>query len=413
MSEEIKKNLDTILEAQKQYAETLKDCITEEKLKGHIDPLLKAKQEKIDAVLDAAEQKQAAALKAIEDEVNNLKKSNGFSADQNEAYAEGRKAALNRLLRKGLGMENSQPLSLSYLKEEEQKFFSKSMISGNNEDGGFMSIDAMAASIQLLEKDRSPVRSLVNVISGNAPSWKQPVQTGRFGARRVGETEARTETATPSIAEQEITAEELNAEPRVSQTMLDDADFDLVGFLNSEIADEFLITEGAEFVTGNGVKQFKGIADYDDGTVFGTLERVQSAGATLAYSDFVDLDESLLAAYQNGAVWLMNRTTRSAARQIVDGQNRPLFQPDLPSGGLPSVFGKRVVDVPDMQAISSGNLPISLGNFRRGYTVYDRMGIRVLRDPYTAKPFVIFSTTKRSGGDVTDHQAIKHLEMSA
>jgi len=313
-------------------------------------------------------------------------------------------------------MDASQPLNLSVLKGEEAELFSKSLISGSNENGGFLTVDEMAASISLLEKDRSPVRSLVSVFSGNAPAWVQPVQTGRFAARRVGETESRTETATATFAEQRISAEELNAEPRVSQTMLDDADFDLVGFLNSQIADEFMITEGQEFVTGDGVKSFRGITDYSDGTAFGTLERSTTASAgALSYGDFVDLDELLLPAFANNAVWLMNRTTRASARKLVDSQNRPLLQPDLPNGGLPQVFGKRIVDVPDMPNIGvggSGNLSVALGDFRRGYAIYDRIGIRVLRDPYTAKPFVVFSTTKRSGGDVINHQAIKLLETS-
>ena len=342
-----------------------------------------------------------------------MKQSKGWQSGQIQEIAEKQNAALNKILRKGLGMGESQPLSLDVLEKSERELFQKSMISGANEQGGFLTVNPMQAAISLLEKDRSPVRSLVTVVSGSAASWKQPVQTGRFGARRVGETESRTETATPAIAEQEIFAEELNAEPRVSQTMLDDANFDLVGFLNSQIADEFMITEGQEFVSGDGVKQFKGITDYADGTTFGTLQRQQSVGAALDYDDFVDLDELLLPAFSNNAVWLMNRTTRAAARKLVDSEGRPLLQPDLPNGGLPQIFGKRIVDVPDMPSIGTGNLPIAYGDFRRGYLVYDRIGIRVLRDPYTAKPFVIFSTTKRSGGDVINHQAIKMLEMSA
>lgn len=413
MSEEIKKTLDAIGEAQAEYSKTIKEFVKSSDVKGHVEPLLKEKEEKLNDALSDLEEKQAKQLQEVSDEVSKLKQSKGWKSGQVQEEAEKRKAAINKILRKGLGMDGSQPLSLSVLEKSEQELFSKSMISGANEQGGFLTVDAMAGSISLLEKERNPIRQLATVVSGSAASWKQPVQVGRFGARRVGETESRTETASATFAEQEIFAEELNAEPRVSQTMLDDANFDLVGFLNSQIADEFMITEGQEAISGDGVKSFRGITTYADGTGFGTLERVQSAGAALDYADFVDLDELLLPAFGNNAVWLMNRTTRAAARKILDGDDRPLLQPDLPNGGLPQIFGKRIVDMPDMPSIGTNNLPIAYGDIRRGYLIYDRIGIRVLRDPYTAKPFVIFSTTKRSGGDVVNHQAIKLLEMSA
>tara|TARA_Y100000361_G_scaffold154306_1_gene179471 strand:+ start:3273 stop:4517 length:1245 start_codon:yes stop_codon:yes gene_type:complete len=414
MSDEIKKTLDAIGDAQAEHAKTLKEFVKSEEIKGHVEPILREKEEKLNNLLSDLEEKQAKQIQTLEDEVSKVKQSKGWQSGQAQEEAEQRKAALNKLLRKGLGMENSQPLSLDVLEKSEQELFSKSMISGANEQGGFVTVDAMSGAISLLEKERSPVRSLATVMSGSAPSWKQPVQTSRFAARRVGETQARTETATSDLGEQEIFAEELNAEPRVSQTMLDDANFDLVGYLNSQIADEFMITEGQEFVSGDGVKSFRGILTYDNGTSFGKLEQLTSkTSGVLEYDDFVDLDELLLPAFGNNAAFLMNRTTRAAARKIVDGQDRPLLQPDLPNGGLPTIFGKRIVDVPDMPNVSANNLAIAYGDFRRGYMVYDRMGIRVLRDPYTAKPFVIFSTTKRSGGDVINHQAIKLLKIKA
>ena len=111
----------------------------------------------------------------------------------------------------------------------------------------------------------------------------------------------------------------------------------------------------------------------------------------------------------------MNRTTRAAARLILDDESRPLLQPDLPNGGLPQIFGKPIVDVPDMPPVGGAgslNLSIAFGDFRRSYMIYDRFGIRILRDPFTNKPFVQFYTTKRTGGDVVNHQGIKLLRTT-
>jgi len=412
LTKEQKKLLDEIGNLQAEYTKTLKKYVKEEDMKGHVSAELEKRETEISKKMTEIEL-ELAKIKGIEDELSTMKqKANYDPSGKKEEDSEKRKALLNNVLRKGLGMENNRPMDLSVLSKEEQELFGKSLISGSNQDLGFMTTNEMASEIVRLEKERSPVRSLVTVMTGSGPAWEQPVQTERFTALRVGETDSRTETGTGELQMQTISAEELFALPFVSQTMLDDANFDLVGYLNSEISDEFTIKEGTEFVLGNGVKQFRGITTYEDGTGFNQLEQVESTTAgEIAYEDFVNLDELILPGFQNLS-WLMRRTTRAAARKLLDGELRPLLQPDLPSGGLPQIFGKPIIDVPDMPLIGaggSGNLPIAFGDFRRSYLVYDRMGIRILRDPFTNKPFVLFYTTKRSGGDVINHQGIKLL----
>jgi HK97 family phage major capsid protein len=416
MSEELKKLSAEIQATQKEYVDALKECIKSEDLKGALEPLLKEKEEALNTKLTDLEDS-VAKIKAMEDEISNLKQSANFDpSGRKEEESEKRKAALNNLLRKGLGMDQNQPMNLIHLSKEEQELFGKSMISGSNQDGGFMTINEMATEISLLEKERSPVRSLVTVRSGSGPAWEQPVQTERMSANRTGETAPRPKTDTGAIQKQIISAEEMYAMPDVSQTMLDDASFDLVGYLNSEIADEFSILEGTEFATGTGVKEFRGITTLPDGTGFGELQQLETASAgVLSYADFVDMDEVLLPGFVPGASWLMNRTTRGFARKIVDSTGNPILLNRLANtedSTLPEIFGKPVVDVPDMPNVGSGgsgNLSIAYGDFRRSYLIYDRFGIRILRDPFTNKPFVLFYTTKRSGGDVIKHQGIKLL----
>lgn len=412
-AEKLKESVDKVLKLNKEHTGALLECVKQEDLKKHIDPLAKELQEKLSGEMTKLEG-EITKLEALEDAFSTLKQSQGYDkTGKKEEESEKRKAILNDLLRKGTGMQNNQPMDLTVLSKEDQECFSKSLISGSNQDSGFMTINEMANEINRLEKERSPVRSLVTIQTGSGPAWEQPVQTSRFGATRTAETKSRPKTSTGAIQKQVITAEEFYAMPDVSQTMLDDSTFDIVGYLNSEIADEFSITEGVEFVKGSGQLEYRGITTYPDGDAFNKLEQIESKNAgAIALDDFVDLDEKLIPAFQPGAQFLMNRTTRASARKLVDSQGRPLLQTDLPSGGLPQIFGKFIIDVPDMPAIGgagSGNLSVAFGDFRRSYLVYDRMGIRILRDPYTDKPFVLFYTTKRTGGDVIKHQGIKLL----
>ena len=414
-AEKLKESVDKVLDLNKQHVDALLECIKQEDLKKHVDPLATKLQETLSKEMTKLED-EIQKLHDLEDAFSTLKQSQGYdSSGKKEEDSLKRKAALNRLLKEGLGMDGNRPLDLNYLKNEDKALFEKSLISGSNQDGGFMTINEMASQILMLEKDRSPIRSLAQVVTGSGPAWEQVVQTGRFGALRVGETAARPETDSGELQEQTISAEELYANPFVSQTMLDDTAFDLVGYLNGQIADEFAIKEGTESVLGNGVKQFRGFTTYPDGKGFGLLEQTETKNAgALAYEDFVDLDELILTGFADRK-FLMNRNTRGKARKIVDGDSQPILlnrMANTPLSGLPTIFEHEVVEMPDMPNVGAGgslNLSVAFGDFRRSYLIYDRTGIKVLRDPFTNKPFVLFYTTKRSGGDVINFQGIKLL----
>lgn len=419
---EIKEALEELKKANKAISDSHAEHVKEIKGKEYVSAGSQEKHDKISKHLDELEEKQEKNLQALQDEVSKLKQGTGWQAEKSEEYSEKRLGILNRILREGSGgMKGSkQVLSLSnpgVMSEDEQKYFSKALINGNNQDGGFLAIPEMATQIALLEKERSPVRSLVTVQPGSASLWKEPVQTGRFGASRTSETAARADTSTGELSEQTITPNNLFAHPKISQDNLDDDQFNVVGYINSQTADEFNITEGEEFCLGTGPLEFRGITTFEDGDEFGKIERqIGIAALEIKYDDLVFMDELLLPAFMNEAKWLMRRTTRALIRLVRDTHGNPILVQDANSG-LPQIFGKPIVDVPDMPSFEpegggAGNLPIAFGNFRRGYKLYDRMGMRTVRDDITDVPFVKFNIWKRTGGDVTNHQAFKLFEVS-
>jgi len=111
---------------------------------------------------------------------------------------------------------------------------------------------------------------------------------------------------------------------------------------------------------------------------------------------------------------LMNSATLGTVRKFKDAINGIyIYQPGMTAGVPATILGKPVEIDEDMPAIAANALPIAYGDFKRGYTICDRIGTRVLRDPFTNKPYVMFYTTKRVGGFLTDSNAVKILKVEA
>jgi HK97 family phage major capsid protein len=240
----------------------------------------------------------------------------------------------------------------------------------------------------------------------------------------VSERGARPETTTPQIGQWRIQAHELYAEPRATQKLLDDAQVDPEQWLAGKVSSKFSRDEATAFVTGDGNGKPRGFLTYADGVptkaLWKVIERTKTGvngafAATNKADIFIDVMGKMKDAYFNGSVvWAMNRTVRSEVRKLknaVDGTY--LLAMDISQGLKQTVFGIPVASFEDMPAIATGSLSIALANFAEAYQIVDRIGIRVLRDPFTSKPYVKFYTTKRVGGDVINHEAIKLIEFSA
>ena len=273
-------------------------------------------------------------------------------------------------------------------------------------------------------KAMSPIRAIANVVRTGSAGYRKLVTAGGIVSGWASETGARGETGTPSFNEIVPPGGELFANPAASQAMLDDAQFDVEGWLASEIAREFAVAEGAAFVTGNGTNKPKGFLTYtttnegDTVRAFGSLQYVASgaAGGFAASNPqdrLIDLIQSLRAPYRQGACFVMNSATLSVIRKMKTSDGAFLWQPGLSAGQPATLLGYPVVEAEDMPDIAAGSLSIAFGNFAMGYVIAERSETSILRDPFSNKPFVHFYAVKRIGGGVANSEAIKLMKFAA
>jgi len=281
-------------------------------------------------------------------------------------------------------------------------------------------IDAMIAR-ELTES--SPIRSIAQVVQTGTSGYRKLVATGGTASGWVSETATRPETDTPNFAEIAPPAGDLYANPAASQAMLDDAGFDLESWLANEIAVEFARAEGAAFVGGTGTNQPEGFLSAANSTAedgvraFGQLQYIGSGDATGFDAEpeakLIDLVHSLKSGHRQGASFVMNSATLAMVRKLKTTDGAFLWQPGMVEGQPDRLLGYPVVEAEDMPDVGAGEFPIAFGNFRHGYLIAEHSATRVLRDPFSNKPFVHFYATKRVGGQVLDSNAIKLLKIEA
>lgn len=294
----------------------------------------------------------------------------------------------------------------------------KAMETDSDPDGGFAVPEELDRNIIKVLANDVVMRSVSTVIAVGSPAYKRLVDLGGIGSGWVGETDARPATDTPKLGEVTPFWGELYGNPQATQTMLDDAFFNVENFLMTDLAEEFSEKEEAAFTNGDGVKKPKGYLAYpqvttDDKTrAFGTLQSLGPAGASLTGDDLIKLLYTLRKKYRQGASWMLNNNTLFTVRTLKDAEGNYLWRPGLEMGQPSSLLGYGIAENEEMPDIASATTPISFGNFKRGYYILDRMGTRMLRDPYTNKPYVGFYTTKRVGGMLVDSCAIKVLKMN-
>lgn len=295
----------------------------------------------------------------------------------------------------------------------------KAMSYGSGQDGGYLVPDETEAEIGRRLSAFSPIRSIASVRQVSAAVLKKPFTTTGPAVGWVAETAARPQTATPVLAELQFPTMELYAMPAATASLLEDSVVDLDQWIASEVETAFAEQEGTAFVSGNGVNRPKGFLDYNKvaeaswawGDI-GYLTTGVSGGlpASSPSDILIDLVYTLKAGYRQNASWVMNRKTQSSIRKLKDGDGNYLWQPPAAAGQRAMLMGFPLVEAEDMPDAAANATPIAFGDFARGYLVVDRTGVRVLRDPYSAKPYVLFYTTKRVGGGVQDFSAIKLLK---
>jgi HK97 family phage major capsid protein len=287
-----------------------------------------------------------------------------------------------------------------------------------NSDGGYLVDPQTAEMIKSVLASTASIRAIASVVNVEASSFDVLVDQNDTGAGWADEASPTAESGTPTIERISIPLYELNAMPKVSQRLLDDSAFDVEGWLAGRIADKFLRAEAAAFVSGDGVDKPRGFLDHP--TVanavwsWGNIGTVNSGVADdLGDGDaLIDLVYALGAQYRAGASFVMNSKTAGALRKLKDADGRHLWADGFAAGEPARLLGYPVLIAEDMPDVGAGAVPVAFGDFSAGYTIAERPDLRVLRDPFSAKPHVLFYATKRVGGDVSDFAAIKLLRCA-
>ena len=286
-------------------------------------------------------------------------------------------------------------------------------------DGGYLVDPQTASTIKSTLSATASIRAIANVVGVEATSFDLLIDHGDVGHGWATEAAGVNETATPGIDRITIPLHELSALPKASQRLLDDSAFDIEGWLAGRIADKFARAEAAAFVKGDGVDKPTGFltkpAIDNDVWAWGNLGYVPT-GADGDFSDadaVIDLVYSLGAEYRANASFVMNSKTAGALRKMKDADGRFLWSDGLAAGEPARLLGYPVLIAEDMPDMALDSMSVAFGDFGAGYTVAERPDLRVLRDPFSAKPHVLFYATKRVGGDVSDYAAIKLLKFAA
>jgi len=361
---------------------------------------------KADGLLEEKVSRIDAALQAAQSRLERL-----TSEGRRPALGEGRiivpdeqKAAFHGYLRTGASMPALEAKSLS-----------------EGGSGGYVVPAETERAIERRLAMTSPMREIATVRTIGSNLFKKPVSTVGVTAGWVAETDARPETTAPTLVSLDFPAADLYANPAATQALLDDAFINLDEWLAAECEDAFAAQETDAFVNGDGTNKPKGFLAYtvaaDASATWGQIGYIASGGAgAFAATDPVDALVDLIyapkAQYRANGRFVMNRRTAAAIRKFKDADGNYIWQPATQPGAPSTLLGYPVTDIEQMPDIAANSYSIAFGDFAKGYLIVDRAGVRVLRDPYSAKPYVLFYTTKRVGGGVQDHEAIKLLKLA-
>ncbi len=292
----------------------------------------------------------------------------------------------------------------------------KSLSTAVNSDGGYLVDPQTSERVQSVLNSTASIRAIATVVTVEATSYDVLVDHTDVGAGWATESDPTAETDTPQIDRITIALNELSALPKASQRLLDDSAFDVEGWLAGRIADKFARAEAAAFINGDGIDKPKGFLAHatvdNDVWTWGNLGYVPSGvDGDVTAEAIVDLVYGLGAQYRANGAFVMNSKTAGIVRKLKDADGRFMWSDGLAAGEPAQLMGYPVLVAEDMPDAASDSLSIAFGDFNAGYTVAERPDLRILRDPFSAKPHVLFYATKRVGGDVSDFAAIKLLKF--
>ena len=323
--------------------------------------------------------------------------------------AEEHKAAFDAYVRRG---------DEAGLRELEAKAFS----AGTGADGGYLVPPETDTEIGRRISIASPMRALSTVRTVSTAVLKKPFAASGLSTGWVAETAGRPQTNTPQLSELSFPTMELYAMPAATQALLDDSAVDIEAWIAGEVDLVFAEQEGDAFIRGDGINRPKGFLSYtavaEGAWTWGNLGYVATGAAgawkTTGPSDtLVDVIYALKAGHRQNGTFMMNRKTQADVRKFKDADGNYLWRPPASAGQPASLMGFPIAEAEEMPDVGANALAVAFGDFRAGYLVVDRAGVRILRDPYSAKPYVLFYTTKRVGGGVQNFEPIKLVRFAA
>lgn len=440
--QEVSKDVKSLVEKMRERDEKLSE--SEKKLDGELKELTAKAEDQAQKLSDLTlkleeEKKEREALEKLYNEP----KGDGEDDKEKSEY----KKALNSYIRKGIeiseemakkGVEEVYGKNFKNIEEKEYKHLidsitkecgdnkgyimeSKTLRTNVNPDGGYWVQPVRGNTPVIREFETSPMRQLAETVSISSNEYELVLDDDESTSGGwVSEEEARSNTATPKIGLLKFPVHEQYANPKVTQKMLDDAAFNIEGWLSNKTNDIITRTENTAFINGDGNKKPKGILSYSNWAVADTYERNKveqinsGVNGQFVADTIIDIQNTLKPSYQANAIWGIKRQSWREIAKLKDGQGRYLLDMDaFKNGFMLRLLGKPVIFMTDMDAIATDALAMVYGDFRQAYVIVDRLGLRVLRDPYTSKPYVQFYTTKRVGGGVKNFEAYKIYKLAA
>jgi HK97 family phage major capsid protein len=423
--EELKKAISPVMTAFEEFKTTNDNRLKEIEKKGAADVITTEKLSKIETTLQQyeslnqkltmAEQQAKAAKEAserIEVAMSRLPANDRARKDGDEA-----KVMFNNWAK---AVVRAHAVGVLNLSADEQKILAdvtneaKALNIGTDTAGGYLAPTEYVAEIIKAVTLSSPARGIVRIRNTANKAIQIPKRTGQFAARRVTEQGTKTETTGLTYGLEELNAPEMYALIDISNQMLEDAAFDMEAEIREESAEQFAVKEGAEFVSGTGIGEYEGILT--NGSV---AETVSGTAATIADSDgqangLLTLKHAIKTAYAANATWILNRTTIGAVRKLKDAQKNYIWMPGIAQGKPNAIDGDPYAEFPDMPSEGANLYPIAYGDFRRAFTIVDRVSMEMLRDPYTQATSgnIRFIFRRRTGGRVVLAEAIRKLKCS-
>ncbi|MBR1429545.1 MAG: phage major capsid protein [Rickettsiales bacterium] len=277
------------------------------------------------------------------------------------------------------------------------------------DSNGFAITSSMNSIIANSMYKNSPIRQLARIVNISNDSLDVAAYTTDIAASWGDERTVAPET--DAFTRKTIKVHELTAQPKMTQKMIDDDQIDHESWLAELLSDILLAKEDNAFFNGDGENKPVGILSYEDGTSSNQIERV-SGGSAITFENLLQLQAALDGRYEKEGetAFITSKANLAAIRSIKDESGRYIWTPGALNGNYDMIFGTPILASNEMDT-SNGDAVI-YGNLRKGYQIVDRSDIKIQRDPYSSKPFIVYFATKRVGGDVIDTKAIKILSLS-